>query len=61
MTDLIYNHITARIPGDDELLLINGYGYLYDEITASNLVTIDIEGRVVDNPNPPEIVVNAAG
>ena len=42
MTDLIYNHITARIPGDDEHLLINLYGLLYKEITASSLVKIDL-------------------
>ncbi len=51
MTDLIYNHITARIPGTDEHLLINGYGFLYEEITASNLITIDLEGNVLRNPN----------
>ena len=55
MTDLIYNHITACIPNDDpsakKLLLINGYGYLYDEITASNLLTIDLDGNVIRNPN----------
>jgi ribulose-5-phosphate 4-epimerase/fuculose-1-phosphate aldolase len=36
MTDLIYNHITARIPGPEEHLLINLYGLLYKEITASS-------------------------
>lgn len=51
MTDLIYNHITARIPGTDHLL-INLYGLLYKEITASSLVKIDVEGKVVHNPPP---------
>ncbi len=37
MTDLIYNHITARIPGSKDHLLINLYGMLYKEITASGL------------------------
>lgn len=60
MTDLIYNHITARIPGNDGHLLINGYGFLYDEITASNLVKIDIEGNVVHNPNE-HYGINQAG
>ena len=46
MTDLIYNHITARIP-DTEHLLINLYGLLYKEITASNLVKIDVEGNII--------------
>src|SRR6201996_6209196 len=47
MTDLIYNHITARIPGTDDHLLINLYGLLYKEITASSLVKIDLEGNIV--------------
>jgi ribulose-5-phosphate 4-epimerase/fuculose-1-phosphate aldolase len=46
MTDLIYNHITARIPGT-EYLLINLYGLLYKEITASSLVKIDVEGEII--------------
>src|SRR4029078_4928246 len=46
MTDLIYNHITARIPGTEHLL-INLYGLLYKEITASSLVKIDVEGNIV--------------
>jgi len=47
MTDLIYNHITARIPGTTDHLLINLYGLLYKEITASNLVKIDLEGNII--------------
>jgi ribulose-5-phosphate 4-epimerase/fuculose-1-phosphate aldolase len=47
MTDLIYNHITARIPGTADELLINPYGMLYEEITASSLVKIDIEGNIL--------------
>ena len=50
MSDLIYNHITARIPGTDEHLLINLYGLLYKEITASNLVKIDVEGNILWKP-----------
>src|SRR6202140_1897684 len=46
MTDLIYNHITARIPGTEHLL-INLYGLLYKEITASSLVKIDVEGNII--------------
>ena len=49
MTDLIYNHITARVPGE-ETLLINLYGLLYKEMTASSLVKIDLEGNVVWKP-----------
>ena len=51
MTDLIYNHITARIPGTDDHLLINLYGLLYKEITASSLVKIDVEGNIVWKPD----------
>ncbi len=49
MTDLIYNHITARIPGTEHLL-INLYGLLYREITASSLVKIDVEGNILWKP-----------
>jgi ribulose-5-phosphate 4-epimerase/fuculose-1-phosphate aldolase len=50
MTDLIYNHITARIPGTEHLL-INLYGLLYKEITASSLVKIDIDGNILWKPD----------
>ena len=50
MTDLIYNHITARIPGTPDHLLINLYGLLYKEITASSLVKIDLEGEILSKP-----------
>ena len=51
MTDLIYNHITARIPGSEDHLLINLYGMLYKEITASSLVKIDVEGEIIWKPD----------
>jgi ribulose-5-phosphate 4-epimerase/fuculose-1-phosphate aldolase len=51
MTDLIYNHITARIPGTADHLLINLYGLLYREITASSLVRIDLEGNILWKPD----------
>src|SRR5215217_9744773 len=50
MTDLIYNHITTRIPGTGHLL-INLYGLLYKEITASSLAKIDVEGNIVWKPD----------
>ena len=50
MTDLIYNHITARIPGTPDLL-INLYGLLYKEITASSLVRISVEGEILWKPD----------
>ena len=49
MTDLIYNHITLRIPGTEHLL-INLYGLLYREITASSLVKIDLSGEILAKP-----------
>ena len=57
-TELIYNHITARVPGPERHFLINQFGLMYNEITASNLVKIDVDGRVVDGSNRP---VNAPG
>lgn len=51
MTDLIYNHVSARIPGEGEHYLINPYGMLYDEITASSLVKIDVEGQTLLQPD----------
>ena len=52
MTDLIYNHITACVPGADHHVLINDYGLHYEEITASNLLKIDLEGNVLLAQNP---------
>lgn len=60
MSDLIYNHITARIPGSDDEILINPYGLMYEEITASSLVKINLQGDVLDNPND-EFGINQAG
>ncbi|TMH88447.1 MAG: hypothetical protein E6H44_09535, partial [Betaproteobacteria bacterium] len=44
-TELIFNHITLRVPGPEVRFLINPFGLHYREITASNLVLIDIEGH----------------
>lgn len=60
MTDLIYNHITARVPGSDHHILINAYGLLYEEVTASNLYKIDLEGNVLLKPDV-DCDVNYAG
>src|SRR5919106_1789041 len=49
MDDLVYNHITARVPGEEGHLLINAYGMTYDEITASSLVKIDFDGNIVQD------------
>ena len=48
-TDLIYTHFSARVPGTEDFL-INAYGLMFDEITASNLVRIDPRGKVLDDP-----------
>ena len=61
MTDLVYTHLTARVPGPEHHFLINRYGLLFNEITASNLVKIDEEGRVVGGGADEENVVNYAG
>lgn len=58
-TDHIYTHFSARVPGPDEHFLINPFGLLFDEITASNLVKVDIDGTVVDDPTG--LGINYAG
>jgi ribulose-5-phosphate 4-epimerase/fuculose-1-phosphate aldolase len=58
MTDLIYNHITVRIPGTEHLL-INLYGLLYKEITASSLAKIDVEGGIIWKPETDYGINNA--
>ncbi|MCC3304412.1 class II aldolase/adducin family protein [Sneathiella sp. HT1-7] len=56
--DLIFTHISARLPGDDNHFLINPYGMTFDEITASSLVKIDLSGEIVGESDYP---VNPAG
>ncbi|WP_246129745.1 class II aldolase/adducin family protein [Verticiella sediminum] len=58
LDDLIYNHISLRVPGARDEFLINPYGLLFEEITASSLVRIDLAGRKLDD-SPHE--VNVAG
>ena len=48
MTTLIYNHITARVPGMEDQFLINEYGLGYEEVAASNLVKIDMDGNILE-------------
>jgi ribulose-5-phosphate 4-epimerase/fuculose-1-phosphate aldolase len=56
--DLVFTHISARVPGDAHHFLINPYGMLFDEIRASSLVKVDAQGEKVDpSPHP----VNPAG
>ncbi len=49
-TDHIYTHFSARVPGKEEHFLINPFGLLFDEITASNLVKVDIDGDIIHDP-----------
>jgi len=60
MTDLVYNHITARLPGPEHHILINAYGMLYEEVTASSLIKVDLGGNIIDKADHP-YSVNAAG
>lgn len=57
-SELIYNHITLRVPGEENAFLINPFGLHYSEVTASNLVKIDIDGQVLDGSGA---AVNRAG
>ena len=60
MTDLVYNHITARVPGPEHHILINAYGMLYEEVTATSLIKVDLAGNIIDKADHP-YSVNAAG
>ncbi|HEY4375112.1 MAG TPA: class II aldolase/adducin family protein [Burkholderiales bacterium] len=60
MSDLVYNHITVRVPGEDDRILINPYGFMYEEITASSLVAINLAGDELLNP-ARDYGVNRAG
>ena len=57
-SELIWSHTTARVPGPEHHFLINPYGLRYDEVTASNLVRIDLDGNPV---GPSAHLVNPAG
>ncbi len=56
--DLIFTHISARVPGPEHQFLINPYGMTFDEITASSLVKVDLQGTKVDDSPYP---INPAG
>ena len=56
--DLVFTHISMRVPGPEHHFLINPYGFLFEVITASSLVKIDLQGnKVMDSPHP----INPAG
>ncbi|HSN20202.1 MAG TPA: class II aldolase/adducin family protein [Usitatibacter sp.] len=51
MSDMMANHISARVPGEDDAFLINAYGMMYEEITASSLIKIDVAGNILARPD----------
>jgi len=62
MSDLIYTHITARVPGEEEHFLINKFGVLFENMRASDLVKIDHAGAIVETDRPDGTPrVNVAG
>src|SRR4030095_1001206 len=62
--DLVFTHISARVPGSEHHFLINPYGMMFDEITASSLVKIGLDGeKVMDSPysvNPAGFTIHSA-
>ena len=62
--DLIYTHISARIPGPEHHFLINPYGLMFEEVTASSLVKIDLEGNILQETpyfiNPAGFTIHSA-
>ena len=56
--DMIFTHLSARVPGHNEHFLLNPFGMLFEEVTASNLVKVDMNGTLVDGSNQ---FINAAG
>lgn len=65
ITDLIYTHISSRVPGHHDQFLINAHGMLFEEITASSLVKVDVHGQVLDDTtglgiNPGGFTIHSA-
>jgi ribulose-5-phosphate 4-epimerase/fuculose-1-phosphate aldolase len=62
--DLVFTHVSARVPGPDEHFLINQYGLLFEEMTASSLIKVDLEGNKVSaaagDCNPAGFVIHSA-
>jgi len=56
--DLIFTHLSARIPGPEHHFLLNPYNLMFEEVTASSLVKVDVEGRAVE---PSPFITNPAG
>ena len=63
-SDLVFTHVSARVPGPEHHFLINPYGLMFDEITASSLVKVDQQcSKVIDSPfpvNPAGFVIHSA-
>ncbi len=59
MDDLIFTHLSVRLPGQDHRFLLNPFGYLFDEITASSLIAVDAEGHALEKLD--EAKINNAG
>ena len=60
MTDLHLNHISARVPGHENHYLLNPFGMMYEEITASSLIKVDLDGNIISNSNA-DYGINLAG
>ncbi len=64
MADMVYTHITAAVPGPEEHFLINPYGMMFEEVTASTLVKVDLDGNLredtVHEINPAGYVIHSA-
>ncbi|MDT7838402.1 class II aldolase/adducin family protein [Aquabacterium sp. OR-4] len=56
--ELIYNHLSLRVPGEPDAFLINPFGLHYSEVTASNLVKVDVQGQILGHSDWP---INPAG
>ncbi len=65
MDDSIYTHISARLPGPEHHFLLNAFGLRFDEVTPDNLVTVDLNGEIVNDPtgygiNPAGFTIHSA-
>jgi len=63
MSDMMANHISAAVPGEENAFLINAYGMMYEEITASSLIKIDLDGNILLKPDfgEADYGINKAG
>ncbi|SMF77147.1 Ribulose-5-phosphate 4-epimerase/Fuculose-1-phosphate aldolase [Tistlia consotensis] len=65
LDDSIFTHISARLPGSHDRFLLNAYGLRFDEVTAGSLVTVDLDGEILDDPtgwgiNPAGFTIHSA-